>query len=248
MKKAVKVLSLLLAVAMVAASFAGCSAKEADTPQSGETASGQTERKKLTDYIFGSSAPETSEEMIDAYNAALAQNAPACTSSSQTVTAGKLWLGDDSESYMDLLAQDQAALRAKFEQSSVPDASLPALLADNVAEATLQDNTVTFQLNSISVQSSVVQGQGGYCAIIDDARTQELVEGVKEYAGVSGNVKINEVTYGLSGGTLAVTFDDKFSQIVSAEYTAAENVRATMRYVILDINVDLDYALTADFG
>ena len=249
MKNTKKIISIIITLAFIILSLCGCSSenKNSNNDNPADSVSEQTTKRKLTDYIFGKSVPETKEEMIDAYNQALEKSELNSLSSSQTVTKGRAWLGDKSDEYMDLLADDMKELRIKFEQDNVAGTALIMLSADNVADASVEENTITFNLNSASVNDTINQGSNGYIALIDDTRVNELVEVVKEAANVSGNVKINSATHNLSGGTLVVTFNSKFTKIESVKYSANQNIRAEMKYLVFNINIDLDYQLSAEF-
>lgn len=207
----------------------------------------QTTTEKATENNLNKYVPETKEEMIDAYNQALEKSELSCLSSSQKVTQGRAWLGDKSDEYMDLLADDMKDLLAKFQQDNVVNTALTMLSADNVAVASVEENTITFNLNSASINETINQGSNGYIALIDDARVQELVEVVKDAANVSGKVKIISATHNLSDGTFFVTFNSNFTKIESVKYSANQNINAKMKYLVFNINIDIDYQLSAEF-
>lgn len=191
--------------------------------------------------------PQTKAEWISAFNTALRRRAPQCTAASQKITQGKLWIGNDSSSFMDLLAPEQAELLARFEQENVSGTALMQLSENDVSAVDANEKTVVFTLAGTSANDSISQGKGGYIALIDNARTNELVDSVKAYANVSGQVKISSASHQLSEGTLRVTFNADFSEIQAAEFTAKQNVNAKMRYLIMSINADLNYTITAKF-
>lgn len=193
--------------------------------------------------------PQSKEELINAYNQGGAASL-GCVSYSQTLTAGKLWMGDKTDEAIDALASDQTALRAKFEKTASDGVSLPALSAGDVASASVSGTTVTFTLNDATeTHDSVAQGAGGYINIIDHDRTLELVQGVKDLVNLSNaNVKVDSASHSFSGGTLTVVFNSDFTQVTSVQFTAKQHVQATMTYLIaIEINADLNYDLTATY-
>ena len=225
----------------VAASESAAPAAESETaePTSGEVEYGNSTQTPV--------APQSKEELIAAFNNAGGSRL-SCTSSSQKITSGKLWMGDNSDEYIDLLAPDQTTLLAKFEKTASSGVQLPALSAGNVASASVSGTTVTFTFNSTTADhDSVAQGMAGYVNIIDQSRTEELVAGVKEYAGVPGSVKISSVSHSLYDGKLTVEFNSDFTQVTSVKFTARQHVQAQMRYLIMTINADLNYDLTSEY-
>lgn len=252
-----KWISLVLILTFLSLFFTACSEKTAgeNTSASSESQTQDivstgvvTEQSSVTQKPTSSrTVPQTTADCITAYNQALQKHAPKCTASAQKITKGKLWLGNDTNASIDLLAGDQTELLAKFEQNNVSGTSLTQLSASDVSAAKISGNTVVFTLGSISTSDSISQGKGGYLALIDDARTKELVSGVKEYANVSGDVKITSAAYRLSEGMLTVTFNEDFTEIQSVQYTGKQNVTAKMRYLVMTINADLDYQLSAEF-
>lgn len=267
-KEILKLLTLGLAVAMVF-SLAACGGDEtpdpstesesvSETVDAGESAATATENNTAADITGVSEAetetasqtlPQNKEELIAAYNQSGAAGM-GCTSYAQTLTAGKLWMGNKSDEFIDPLAVDQTALRAKFEKSSSDGVSLPSLSAGDVASASVSGTTVTFTLNdATATHDSVAQGAGGYVNIIDHDRTLELVEGVKSYANIpNANVKVDSASHSLSGGTLTVEFNSDFTQVASVRFTAKQRVQATMTYLVaIKINADLNYDLTATY-
>ncbi len=218
----------------------------AESNDQSEPVSGETEPN---DSLQTPAAPQSTEDLIAAFNQGGAVNLR-CTSSSQTLTAGKLWMGDKTDEAIDALAPDQTALRAKFEKTASGGAQLPSLSAGNVASTSVSGTTVTFKLKDASAtHDSAAQGVGGYVNIIDRDRTLELVQGVKDLVNLSNaNVKVDSASHSLSGGTLTVEFSSDFSKVSSVKFTARQHVRATMTYLIaIKINADLNYDLTAEY-
>lgn len=262
MKIYVKIILVILSLLCITL-FSACSSKNDDglttsTPVSStENISETTQASTQQDTTAPSlneekttkkATPETKQELITAFNASLQKKAPSCSSSSQKLSSGKLWLGNNSEKHIDLLADDQAELRSGFEQENAGLFSLSELNDSNVASATKKGTTVTYTLSNSTAQNALEQGEDGYLAVIDTNRTQELVSSVKKYANVSGNVKISSSTYSMQNGTFVVTFNDSFSEIKSVKYLASQNVTAQMKYLIMTINADLNYNLYAEFN
>lgn len=255
--KIIPLLSICLISVCLLLSFTACGGKDTDadttassapvTQDTAPTVSATEAQTAQQTAANVKTAPQTAAEWVTAFNQAIEKRTPKCTASAQKVEKGKLWIGDDANASLDLLAADQTALLAKFEQNSVSGTALPQLSASDVSGAKANGSTVTFSLNSVNADGSLSQGRGGYIAVVDDARTKELVEGVKSYANVSGNVKITSAAYRLNGGTLTVTFNSDFTEIQSVKYTACQNVTAKMRYLVMTINADVDYLLTAEF-
>lgn len=227
----------------VAAAESAAPATES-TPAVSDPATSEPETAAQTPTL-----PQSKEELIAAFNQGGAGSL-SCASYSQTLTAGKLWMGDKTDEAIDALAADQTALRAKFEKTASDGVALPSLSAGNVASASVSGTTVTFTLNDASAtHDSVTQGVGGYINIIDQNRTLELVEGVKSYANIpNANVKVDSASHSLSGGTLTVEFNSDFTQVTGVKFTARQHVQATMTYLFaIKINADLSYDLTAEY-
>lgn len=214
------------------------------TPVASEPTASEPETAAQTPTL-----PQSKEELIAAFNQGGAGSL-SCISYSQTLTAGKLWMGDKTDEAIDALAADQTALRAKFEKTASDGVALPSLSAGNVTSASVNGTTVTFTLNDASAtHDSVTQGVGGYINIIDQNRTLELVQGVKDLVNLSNaNVKVDSASHSLSGGTLTVEFNSDFTQVTGVKFTARQHVQATMTYSIaIKINADLSYDLTAEY-
>lgn len=187
-------------------------------------------------------------ELVNAYNTALAKATVSCTSAQQKVEKGALWIGDNSDETMDLLAPEQKELLAKFESTDTANAALINLKDTDVSEVSVSDNVVTYKLKPANTQNGAAQGHGGYLNIIDTDATQGLVEGVKSFANVKGNVKINSSEYAMTEGTLTVTFNNKrHKKIESVSFTGKQKVKAEMKYLVISINAELDYALTSEY-
>lgn len=218
-------------------------ATESD-PTTGTTSTSEAGTQNVSQPL-----PQSKEELINAYNQGGAASL-GCVSYSQTLTAGKLWMGDKTDEAIDALASDQTALRAKFEKSASDGVSLPVLSAGDVESASVSGTTVTFTLNdATATHDSAAQGVGGYINIIDQNRTLELVQGVKDLVNLSNaNVKVDSASHNFSGGTLTVEFNSDFTQVTAVQFTAKQHVQATMTYLIaIKINADLNYDLTATY-
>ena len=238
MKKNVLKLTVLLAVVLcLVFSMSACSEKtESDDKQNNSSAQTVQTADDIT-------------EPVDAYNTALEKSTVKCTSSSQKVEKGNLWIGDNSDETMDLTAPEQDELLAKFEKNESTGAELTKLNAADVESVSVNENVVTFTLKSANTTGSAAQGQNGYLNIIDTDGTQVLVDGVKSYANVKGNVKINSSKYGFSQGTLTVTFNNKkHKSIESVSFSGKQNVRAEMKYLVININADINYALSSEYA
>lgn len=235
-KNLFKSAAVLLMVVFIIASFAACSS---DNKVSSE------QNSSVTDSV--STGTEVAE-FVELYNNALAKGSVKCTSSQQKVEKGNLWIGDNSDETMDLTAPEQAELLAKFEKSETTGIELPKLAAENVESVSVNENVVVYKLKMVKLSDAVEQGQGGYLNIVDTNGTQALVEGVKSYANVKGNVKINSSEFELSEGTITVTYKNKkHKQIESVSFSAKQNVKAEMKYLVIAINADIVYNLTSEY-
>ncbi len=235
-KHLLKVITAIAMIFCLIFCFAGCS--------DGEQKNAQTNNQPADAVQTDSEITE----LVDAYNKALGSSNINCTSSNKKIEMGKLWIGDNADETMDLLAEEQKELLAKFESSESSGAALSALKESDVAEVSVNENVVTYKLKSSSTQNSAAQGQGGYINIIDTEATQELVEGVKSFANVKGNVKVNSSEYSMSDGILTVTYNNKkHKKIESVSFSGKQNVKAEMKYLVISINADLDYVLSSEY-
>ncbi len=188
------------------------------------------------------------EDLVADYNSALGSSTLTCSSRSQKIGNGKLWIGDNSDGAINLLAEDQKELLAKFEKSDAAGNKLTALNVADVESVSVKGNTVTYTLKSSATKNTATNGQGGYINIIDTARTEELVESVKSFVNVKGNVKIESSNYAMSAGKLIVTFNNTNHQkIESVSFSGKQNVKARMKYLVVTINADLDYTLASEY-
>ncbi len=188
------------------------------------------------------------EDLVADYNSALENNTLTCSSRTQKIGNGKLWIGDNYDGAINLLAEDQKELLARFEKSDAAGNELTALNVADVESVSVKGNTVTYTLKSSATKNTATNGQGGYINIIDTARTEELVEGVKSFANVKGNVKIESSNYAMSAGKLTVTFNNtNHKKIESVSFSGKQNVKARMKYLVVTINADLDYTLASEY-
>lgn len=187
-------------------------------------------------------------ELVNVYNKAVSNGTVKCISSSKKVQNGKLWIGDNSDKTMDLLAPEQKELLAKFENSDTSGILLPNIKDGDVAEVTVNENVVIYKLKPTQKQNEIAQGYGGYINIIDTEETKKLVEGVKSFANVKGNVKVNSSDYSMSEGILTVTYNNKkHKKIESVSFSGKQKVKAEMKYLVISINAELDYTLSSEY-
>ena len=112
-------------------------------------------------------------ELVNVYNKAVSNGTVKCISSSKKVQNGKLWIGDNSDKTMDLLAPEQKELLAKFENSDTSGILLPNIKDGDVAEVTVNENVVIYKLKPTQKQNEIAQGYGGYINIIDTEETKK---------------------------------------------------------------------------
>lgn len=187
-------------------------------------------------------------ELVNVYNKAVSNGTVKCISSSKKVQNGKLWIGDNSDKTMDLLAPEQKELLAKFENSDTSGILLPNIKDGDVAEVTVNENVVIYKLKPTQKQNEIAQGYGGYINIIDTEEIKKLVEGVKSFANVKGNVKVNSSDYSMSEGILTVTYNNKkHKKIESVSFSGKQKVKAEMKYLVISINAELDYTLSSEY-
>lgn len=232
-----KSLAVLILALSIIFSLAACSDGEQKDPQ---TNNQPADAVQTADDIT---------EFVNVYNAALEKSSVKCISSSQKVEKGNLWIGDNSDETMDLTAPEQSELLAKFEKNETFGTELTPLNAADVKSVNVNENVVTFTLKSANTTGSAAQGQNGYLNIIDTDGTQVLVDGVKSYANVKGNVKINSSEYGFSQGSLTVTFNNKkHKNIEAVSFSGRQSVRAEMKYLVITINADINYVLSSEYA
>lgn len=79
-------------------------------------------------------------------------------------------------------------------------------------------------------------------------KQKKLVEGVKSFANVKGNVKVNSSDYSMSEGILTVTYNNKkHKKIESVSFSGKQKVKAEMKYLVISINAELDYTLSSEY-
>lgn len=203
----------------------------------------QTTQKTTT----GVKTPQTKKEWVNAYNQALSKKTLKCTSSSQKVSRGIFGLADNENASINILDPDQSGLLALFQRENISGVTLPKLTESEVASVKQSGNSVVFTLNTATSENTISQGKGGYVALVDDARINELVANIKDYLNVPGSVKISSVSHKLSGGTLTVTFNADYTAIQSVKYAAEQSIQAKLRYLVFTINGDMAFRLTANF-
>ncbi len=261
MKKALKGISLLLAMCLMIATFAACGKEKAENPsettppvsdsapstnaegKSGSSTEGSQNPTK-TNQSEPAKKPSTSNELIDAYNKALSAKNLTCTSVKQKVTEGTL--GTKDKVVVDLSKDSEAEFRKTFERDDKNGASLPVLSASDVKNATVSGNTVTITLNDHSTNASLSNSVNGYVNIVDNARVNELVTVIAEATNVSG-VKVNSTDYNLTGGKIVAVFNDDFTKLVSVSVTYKQAVNAKMSWTLLTILADLKYDVTTEY-
>ena len=215
------------------------------TEKSGST--NQTPTQTTQKTTTGVKTPQTKQEWVNAYNQALAKKTLKCTSSSQKVSRGIFGLSDNESASINILDPDQSGLLAQFQRENISGVTLPKLTESEVSSVKQSGNSVVFTLNTATAENTISQGKGGYVALVDDARINELVENIKAYLNVPGSVKISSVSHKLSGGTLTVTFNADYTAIRSVKYAAEQSIQAKLRYLVFTVNGDMAFRLTANF-
>lgn len=221
------------------------------TTQKGQTTekNGSTNQTltQTTQTTTGVKTPQTKQEWVNAYNQALAKKTLKCTSSSQKVSRGIFRLADNENASLNILDPDQSGLLAQFQRENISGVTLPKLTESEVASVKQSGSSVVFTLNTATSENTISQGKGGYVALVDDARINELVENIKAYLNVPGSVKISSVSHKLSGGTLTVVFNADYTAVQSVKYAAEQSIQAKLRYLVFTINGDMAFRLTANF-
>lgn len=222
------------------------------TTQKGQTtekagSTNQTPTQTTQKTTTGVKTPQTKQEWVNAYNQALAKKTLKCTSSSQKVSRGIFGLSDNESASINILDPDQSGLLAQFQRENISGVTLPKLTESEVSSVKQSGNSVVFTLNTATAENTISQGKGGYVALVDDARINELVENIKAYLNVPGSVKISSVSHKLSGGTLTVTFNADYTAIRSVKYAAEQSIQAKLRYLVFTVNGDMAFRLTANF-
>lgn len=222
---------------------------EQAAPAVTSTESVSSETQQSTRAVDKEDPVVNAAELINAYNSAIRKDGVKCVSVSQKVAKGSLWLGDKTDEKLDLRSADQTALLAKFEKNATSGAALTALNALYVKSVSVNGNVVTYVLKPAQAADSVAQGHSGYLNIIDTDGTKGLVEAVRSYAGVRGEVKIKSSEYTFEGGTLVVAFEsDAYDRIEFVTFTGKQTVKAKMQYFIMTINADVDYVLSSKYA
>lgn len=222
------------------------------TTQKGQTtekagSTNQTPTQTTQKTTTGVKTPQTKQEWVNAYNQALAKKTLKCTSSSQKVSRGIFGLADNESASINILDPDQSGLLAQFQRENISGVTLPKLTESEVSSVKQSGNSVVFTLNTATAENTISQGKGGYVALVDDARINELVENIKAYLNVPGSVKISSVSHKLSGGTLTVTFNADYTAVQSVKYSADQSIQAKLRYLVFTVNGDMVFRLTANF-
>lgn len=268
MKKVIKSISLGLALCLMLTVLTACGKKDEETPNgtnppvistdeptqdnSSEPSSENTtkeekeEKESQTKENQKNSVkkPETSEEIIEAYNKALSAKMPACTLVKQKVTEGTL--GTKDKVVVDLSQESEAEFRKTFERNDKNGAALPSLSASDVKSASISGNTVTITLNNLSTSGSLSKSVNGYVNIVDDARVKELVAAVAEATNVSG-VKVKSADHSLTDGKIVAVFNDDFTKLVSVSITYKQAVNAKMSWTLITILANLKYDVTTEY-
>lgn len=222
------------------------------TTQKGQTtekagSTNQTPTQTTQKTTTGVKTPQTKQEWVNAYNQALAKKTLKCTSSSQKVSRGIFGLSDNESASINILDPDQSGLLAQFQRENISGVTLPKLTESEVSSVKQSGSSVVFTLNTATAENTISQGKGGYFALVDDARINELVENIKAYLNVPGSVKISSVSHKLSGGTLTVTFNADYTAVQSVKYSADQSIQAKLRYLVFTVNGDMAFRLTANF-
>lgn len=191
-----------------------------------------------------STLPDSKAEIIAAYNNAVTKSGLSRTSMSQKLTKGFI-----SVVNYDIMASENAAVLNKINvnNSSKAASDLTALSSGDVQSATRSGNTVTIKLNTVSGKASLTNGAGGYVGVIDNSRTNEIIDIVTADIGVSG-VTLASGSYTLSNGVITATFNSDFTKITKVTFTGSESFAGKLKYLVLPINADVAANLSSTYS
>lgn len=191
-----------------------------------------------------SSLPDSKAEIIAAYNNAVTKSGLSRTSMSQKLTKGFI-----SVVNYDIMASENAAVLNKINVNNPSKAAsdLTALSSGDVQSATRSGNTVTIKLNTVSGKASLTNGAGGYVGVIDNSRTNEIIDIVTADIGVSG-VTLASGSYTLSNGVITATFNSDFTKITKVTFTGSESFAGKLKYLVLSINADVAANLSSTYS
>lgn len=191
-----------------------------------------------------SSKPDSKSDIISAYNSAVTTSGLSRTSMSQKLTKGFI-----SVVSYDIMASEHAGVlnQINVNNTSKTASDLKALSSSDVASATRNGNTVTIKLNTVSGKSSVSNGTGGYVGIIDNSRTNEIVNIITDDIGVNG-VTLASSSYTLSNGVITATFNDDFTKITKVTFTGSETFAGKLKYLVMSINADVAANLSSTYS
>lgn len=191
-----------------------------------------------------SSKPDSKADIISAYNSAVTSSGLSRTSMSQKLTKGFI-----SVVSYDIMASEHASVlnQINVNNTSKTASDLKALSSSDVASATRNGNTVTIKLNTVSGKSSVSNGTGGYVGIIDNSRTNEIVNIITGDIGVSG-VTLASSSYTLSNGVITATFNDDFTKITKVTFTGSETFAGKLKYLVMSISADVAADLSSTYS
>ncbi len=191
-----------------------------------------------------SSKPDSKSDIISAYNSAVTTSGLSRTSMSQKLTKGFI-----SVVSYDIMASEHAGVlnQINVNNTSKTASDLKALSSSDVASATRNGNTVTIKLNTVSGKSSVSNGTGGYVCIIDNSRTNEIVNIITDDIGVNG-VTLASSSYTLSNGVITATFNDDFTKITKVTFTGSETFAGKLKYLVMSINADVAANLSSTYS
>lgn len=191
-----------------------------------------------------SSKPDSKADIISAYNSAVTSSGLSRTSMSQKLTKGFI-----SVVKYDITASEHASVlnQINVNNTSKTASDLKALSSSDVASATRNGNTVTIKLNTVSGKSSVSNGTGGYVGVIDNSRTNEIVNIITNDINVDG-VTLASSSYTLSNGVITATFNDDFTKITKVTFTGSETFAGKLKYLVMSISADVAADLSSTYS
>lgn len=211
----------------------------------------ESEQAKETNAQTGnnntsSSKPDSTADIIAAYNSAVTKSGLSRTAMTQKLSKGNINAAGIIN--YDVMSSEHASVLNKINVNNTSKAAsdLKTLSSSNVSKATRSGNTVTINLNSVS-SSSVSNGAGGYVGVVDDARRNQIVDIIASDIGVSG-VTISSGSYTLQSGVIKATFNDDFSKITKVTFTASESFTGKIKYLVMSIDANVAVNLSSTYS
>ncbi len=221
--------------------------ENASEKDSQAAASEQTkETNAQTGNNTSASKPDSTADIIAAYNSAVTKSGLSRTSMSQKLSKGNINAAGIIN--YDVMSSEHASVLNKINVNNTSKAAsdLKTLSSSNVSKATRSGNTVTINLKSSS-SSSVSNGVGGYVGVVDDARRNQIVDIIASDIGVKG-VTIASGTYTLQSGVIKATFNDDFSKITKVTFTASESFTGKIKYLVMSIDANVAVNLSSTYS